>query len=228
MSVFVSMAGYELLVPMQHLLCARCCTEHVTVHLTGSHSSARSQVWLTQFYSKKKKKKKGRDLYFYLCPTPNPRCNDNMAFKCKALVYLFIYLFPLLFSFSGIVLGGGQKLEGPWAGKGSISTNKMGKHPGRLFGEWKWMWWQAPEPLPDTLGRSGRDGFPKPSMSLLSICQGPAGGRETLQRDQTSQGSLKAAGGAQSGRDASRKDLWMLWDGQQADVCLPFWFHREI
>lgn len=58
------------------------------------------------------------------------------------------------------------------------------------------------------VGGQGKAGSPShPCLCSVSICQGPAEGGEMLQGGQTSQGSPKAAGGAQSGRDASYKKL---------------------
>lgn len=41
----------HLLIPIEHLPHARCLTAHFTYHLIGNHSSMRSQLQLTRFYS---------------------------------------------------------------------------------------------------------------------------------------------------------------------------------
>lgn len=51
-----------------------------------------------------------------------------MMFKYKALIYLFIFITVILGHYVG---SWGGNWKGPLTGKGSISTYKIGKHPGR-------------------------------------------------------------------------------------------------
>ena len=88
-----------------------------------------AKPWFTQFYRKKER------LYFYLCPIPKPMCvlKSTMIFTFKAL---FPHVHCCSYS-RGLCWWKGRSWQDPLSGKGSISSDKIGRHPGRLSGIWK-------------------------------------------------------------------------------------------